>query len=111
VKDISAGTKGSIAELRVCAHLLSLGFDGVYRNLSVNGPCDIVASRGRRLIRVQVKSTLSMNQFKNLRQNRCELLAVLVNGEIRYRALNRRVQAMVPGSILARRPKRHKDSH
>jgi len=35
--------------------------------------------------------------------------------ELRYRALDRRVQALVPGSILARRPKRqskrHKNGH
>jgi Holliday junction resolvase-like predicted endonuclease len=105
-RSISPGTRGSIAELRVCAHLLTLGFDGVYRNLSVNGPCDVVATRGSRLVRVQVKSTLSMNQFENMRQANCELLAVLVDGEIRYRALNRAIQRLVPGSILARRPKR-----
>jgi Holliday junction resolvase-like predicted endonuclease len=106
-RSLSPGTRGSIAELRVSAHLLSLGFDGVFRNLSVNGPCDLVATRSRRLIRVQVKSTLSLNQFENMRQANCELLAVLVDGEIRYRALNRAIQRLVPGSILARRPKRN----
>jgi len=53
-----------------------------------------------------VKSTLSLNQLKNLRNGGNDLLAVLVDGELHYRALDRRVQALVPGSILARRPKR-----
>jgi hypothetical protein len=102
----SPGTKGSIAEYRVACHLMQLNFF-VFKNLSVNGPVDLLALKGRRqILRVQVKSTLSMNQFKNMRNGNCELLAVLVDGEIRYRALNRRVQAMVPGSVLARRPKR-----
>jgi hypothetical protein len=104
---ISKGTKGSSAELRVACHLMNLGFY-VFQNLSVNGPVDLHAAKGRRILRVQVKSTLGMNQFKNMRQGGCELLAVLVDGEIRYRALNRRVQAMVPGCILARRPKRRR---
>jgi hypothetical protein len=107
VKSMSPGCKGSLAELRVACHLIGLGFH-VYKNLSVNGPVDLLALRGRRAIRVQVKSTLSMNQFKNLRQGGCELLAVLIDGEIRYRALDRKVQALVPGSILARRPRKER---
>jgi Holliday junction resolvase len=103
--ELSKGTKGSLAELRVCCHLIGLGFQ-VFRNQSSNGPTDLVALRGRRTIRVQVKSTLGMNQFKNLRQGGNDLLAVLVDGEIRYRAVNRRIASMVPGCILARRPKR-----
>jgi hypothetical protein len=103
--ELSKGTKGSLAELRVGCHLIGLGFQ-VFRNLSVNGSCDLVAIRGRRIIRIQVKSTLSINSFKNLRQGQNDLLAVLVDGEIRYRAINRRVASMVPGCILARRPKR-----
>jgi hypothetical protein len=105
--ELSKGTKGSLAELRVSCHLIGLGFY-VFKNLSVNGPCDLVAikGRGRQTIRVQVKSTLGMNQFKNLRQGGNDLLAVLVDGEIRYRAMTRRVASLVPGCILARRPKK-----
>ena len=105
MSELSKGTKGSLAELRVSCHLIGLGFH-VFKNLSVNGPCDLIAVKGRRIVRVQVKSTLGMNQFKNLRQGGCELLAVLVNGEIRYRGINRRVTSLVPGCILARRPKK-----
>jgi hypothetical protein len=103
--ELSKGTKGSLAELRVSCHLIGLGFQ-VFRNLSVNGPTDLLAVRGRRIVRVQVKSTLSMGQFKNLRSGGNDLLAVLVDGEIHYRAVNRRIQSMVPGCILARRPRK-----
>lgn len=81
---------------------MGLGFQ-VFRNLSVNGSCDLVAIKGRRIIRVQVKSTLSINSFMNLRQGQNDLLAILVEGEIRYRAINRRIASNVPGCVLARR--------
>lgn len=58
-----------------------------------------------------MKSTLSLNRLKNLRNGGNDLLAVLVDGELHYRALDRRVQALVPGSILARRPKRQGKRH
>jgi hypothetical protein len=105
--ELSKGTKGSLAELRVSCHLIGLGFH-VYKNLSVNGPTDLLAVRGRsrRIIRVQVKSTLSMGQLKNLRNGGNDLLAVLVGGEIYYRALNREIQRLVPGALLARRPRK-----
>jgi hypothetical protein len=79
--------------------------------LSPNAPTDLYAAKGRRILRVQVKSTLSLNQLKNLRNGGNDLLAVLVDGELHYRALDRRVQALVPGSILARRPKRQLKRH
>jgi hypothetical protein len=103
--ELSKGTKGSLAELRVACHLFSVGFY-VFRGLSVNGPCDLIATKGKRtVLRVQVKSSLSMNQLKNLRSGGCELLAILCNGEIHYRGLNRRITRLVPGCILARRSK------
>lgn len=107
MSELSSGTKGALAELRVAAHLITLGFE-VARMLSPNGPTDLFATKGkgRRILRVQVKSTLSLNQLKNLRQGGNDLLAVLLDGEIHYRAVDRHVQSLVPGSILARRPKR-----
>jgi hypothetical protein len=102
--ELSPGNKGSLAELRVTCHLASLGFF-VYKNTLVNGPTDLLAikGRGRQVIRIQVKSTLSMAQLKNLRNGGNDLLAVLVDGQIHYRAVNRRIQALVPGCTLARR--------
>jgi hypothetical protein len=100
----------AMAELRVAIHLMGLGFH-VARMLSPNAPTDLYAAKGRRILRVQVKSTLSLNQLKNLRNGGNDLLAVLVDGELHYRALDRRVQALVPGAILARRPKRQPTRH
>lgn len=102
---LTKGDRGSIAELRVATHLMGLGFY-VARNLSVNGPFDLIAVYKRRVLLVQVKSTLSLNSFKVMRQGNTELLACLVGGEIHYKAISRRVQKLVPGSLLARRPKR-----
>jgi hypothetical protein len=110
MSELSSGTKGAMAELRVSIHLMGLGFH-VARMLSPNSPTDLYAAKGRRILRVQVKSTLSLNQLKNLRNGGNDLLAVLVDGELHYRALDRRVQALVPGSILARRPKRQPKRH
>jgi hypothetical protein len=108
-RELSKGTKGQIAELRVAVHLMSALGMQVFKNLSVNGATDLIAisSRGR-VIRVQVKSTLSINSFENLRQGRNDLLAVLVDGDIRYRAMTRQIAALVPGSILARRPRKRR---
>src|SRR5437867_12701831 len=106
MSELSTGTKGAISELRVASHLMGLGFQ-VFKNLSMHGSCDLVAiSRRGRVIKVQVKSTLSINSFRNLRLGQNQLLACLVNGEIHYRAINRRVQSLIPGCALARRPAR-----
>lgn len=106
MNELSTGTKGAISELRVASHLMGLGFQ-VFKNLSMHGSCDLVAiSRRGRVIKIQVKSTLSINSFKNLRVGQNDLLAVIVGGEIYYRAINRRVQSLIPGCALARRPVR-----
>ena len=104
MKKLSPGTVGASSELRVAIYLLSLGWD-VHRSLSPNGSTDLVAIRGRRILRVQVKSTLSLSQSKNLRAGRNHLLAVVVGGELHFRAINKRVAAMIPGCTLARKAK------
>ena len=81
MNELSTGTKGAISELRVASHLMGLGFQ-VFKNLSMHGSCDLVAiSRRGRVIKVQVKSTLSINSFKNLRIGQNDLaLRVLSAG-------------------------------
>lgn len=101
---LSPGTQGTVSELRVSTYLLNLGWD-VLRSLSPNGSTDLVAIKGRRVLRVQVKSTLSLSQSKNLRQGRNQLLAVVVGGELHFRAINKQVAALIPGCTLARRAK------
>jgi hypothetical protein len=111
VSKLSPGTAGAVSELRVACYLLNLGWD-VFRSLSPNGSTDLVAIKGRsRVLRIQVKSTLSLSQAKNLRAGRNHLLAVVVVGELHFRAINKHVAALIPGCTLARKPKRHTDSH
>jgi hypothetical protein len=102
---LSPGTTGAVAELRVACYLISLGWD-VFRSLSPNGSTDLVAIRGRRVLRIQVKSTLSLSQSKNLRQGRNHLLGVLANGELHFRALTKDVAVLIPGCTLARKQPR-----
>ena len=51
---VSASDSGAAAELMVAADLIDRGFD-VFRNLSPNGPIDLVVLAGGKLYRVQVK--------------------------------------------------------
>jgi len=102
---ISKSTKGSIAELRVATNLMSLGWS-VYRNVSPNGLVDMIALKGRTVLRVQVKSSLN-GQHEHLRQGNNDLLGIIdADGQIRYRALSKRVCRMLPACGLARKPKR-----
>ncbi len=52
--DISPGDLGASYELFVAAELIQKGFD-VFRNLSPNGPSDLVVYKDDILLRVQVK--------------------------------------------------------
>src|SRR6266550_2146551 len=54
--DISSGDIGASYELLVSAELMQRGFD-VFRNLSPNGPVDLVVYRDGKLLRVQVKGS------------------------------------------------------
>jgi len=107
---LSTGTRGSIAELRVAANLMSLGWS-VFKNLSPNGSTDLIAVKGScHTLRVQCKSSLN-GQLRNLRAGRNHLLAIVDNGEIRYRATSRRVARLFPSCGLVRRPKRQSKRH
>lgn len=100
---LSPATFGAANELRVAVYLISLGWD-VFRALSPNGSTDLVAIKGRRhILRVQVKSTLSLSQSKNLRVGRNHLLGVVANGELHFRALSKDVAKLIPGCTLARK--------
>lgn len=47
--------KGAGLEMLVCADLLRRGFD-VYRSVSPNAECDIIARSGKKIVTVEVKS-------------------------------------------------------
>jgi len=107
---ISKGTKGAVNELRISANLMTLGWS-VFRCLSPNSSVDLVALKGRTVLRVQVKSSLN-GQFENLRQGANDLLGIVgQDNEIRYRARTKKVAKMFPSCGLARPPKRHHNGH
>jgi len=107
---ISNGSKGAIQELRISANLMALGWS-VYRCLSPNAAADLIAVKGRIVLKVQCKSSLN-GQYQNLRQGNNDLLVIIgYDNEIRYRARTRKVAALFPSCGLARPPKRHQGSH
>lgn len=53
--DVKNGVIGGIAELLVCGDLLLKGFD-VYRSLTINGECDVIALKDGLMCRIEVKS-------------------------------------------------------
>jgi|SRR6266513_5910768 len=101
---ISKGTVGAVNELRIATNLMTLGWS-VFRCLSPNGPADLVAVKGRTVLKVQCKSSLN-GQFKNLRVGNNDLLAIVTAGEIRYRARTKKVARMFPSCGIARPPKK-----
>lgn len=75
---IPSGTIGAIAELRVSAHLLRLGYE-VFRAVSMHCSCDLVISKSGKTARVEVKS-----RRRNARNIRADILAVLEKNEVLY---------------------------
>lgn len=54
-KGISAASVGAIAELAVSADLLKKGY-AVFRSVSPSCSCDLIAMKGKKVLRVEVKS-------------------------------------------------------
>jgi hypothetical protein len=63
-----------------------------------------LASKGRTILRVQVKSSLN-GQWTNLRAGNNDLLAIVTDGEIRLRASNKKTARLLPVCALVRKPK------
>ncbi len=53
--EINKKHKGALAELTAISWLLKQGYE-VYRNVSYHGICDIVASKGGELLKIDVKT-------------------------------------------------------
>jgi Holliday junction resolvase len=107
MSSISKGTIGAINELRIAQHLMFLGF-GVFRCLSPNNPTDLIATKGRTVLKVQCKSSAN-GQWQNIRAGNNDLLVLAgLDGELRFRARTRRVARMFPACNLVRKPKRRK---
>ena len=54
--NVSTSTTGTISELRVAADLLAKGYH-VFRSLSPNCPCDLVAMYNGLVMRLEVRTT------------------------------------------------------
>ena len=54
-KSLCAGTRGAIGELRVCADLLSKGYE-VFRAVSPACSCDLVIAKNGNLLTVEVRT-------------------------------------------------------
>lgn len=52
---LTSGTQGAVAELLVCVNLTRLGYE-VFRAVSPHSSCDIIALRGGRALRVEVRT-------------------------------------------------------
>jgi hypothetical protein len=54
-KGKNTGITGTISELRVSVDLFAKGYD-VFRALSHNSPCDLVANKDNKFLRIEVRS-------------------------------------------------------
>lgn len=79
------GAIGARGELLVAADLFRQGFS-VYRALSGSDAIDLLARKRGQVISIQVKSAIGRAGIR-----RCDVLAVVSEGIIRYRAINRRI--------------------
>jgi hypothetical protein len=109
---LSKSNKGALAEYRVACYLLASGNWLVFRSLTPNGSVDMVLLHHRgHLLKCQVKSAVASGAAtaanpKHLRQGRNHVLAVVTPDNIVFKVINRQVQKLFPGSILARPAKK-----
>lgn len=86
---LTSQTAGAAGELIACADLMFRGWN-VYRALSPNAPCDLIAWKGERILRIEVRSA-RRGQNGNLRyaqpSNRIyEVLALIdIEQKLEYR--------------------------
>lgn len=57
VLGLPPSTVGALSELRIATDLLTKGYY-VYRSVSPNGPCDLIAMHGNIIIRIEVSTAL-----------------------------------------------------
>jgi len=83
-REISTSTIGAAAELRVCAHLLELGYE-VFRSMSPNCTCDMVIGKGGIAASVEVKSGARWRDWPSNRENiSADILAVVDDCDVSY---------------------------
>ena len=85
---ISAGTKGTIGELRVAVDLLQKGYE-VFRSLSPSCSCDLAILKNDKLIRIEVRTAYySAKEDKYLfpkPNNKFDNLALVLVDKIIYK--------------------------
>lgn len=55
-EESARGTIGAISEMMVAIKLMNYGYD-VFRSISPHASCDLIACKGQRILRVEVKTT------------------------------------------------------
>jgi len=94
----STGDIGAASELLVAADLMAKGFR-VFRNLSPNGPVDLLANCGSgRIFRIQVKTAdTACKNFDEKIKN--DVLAQVIDGRVRYLMLNQNIPVTLFGGV------------
>lgn len=89
--DSSQSTVGAIAELVASVDLMNRGFN-VYRAVSPNSPCDLIATHRALTVRIEVKATVVrhgkiVSRAPNKRAKGCidSVALVLRDGQVIYR--------------------------
>lgn len=82
---LHTGDKGALSEMLACADLLKRGFH-VFRAISPSAPCDLIAMKGTRLIRVEVttvrRATTGVHyNHKRHKSEKYDVLAFVILGE------------------------------
>jgi hypothetical protein len=91
---LSKGTLGAVNEIRVALYMMILGWQ-LFRSISPNDSVDLVAIKGRTVLKVQVKASFH-GQYKHLRSGNNDLLAIVTAGDqIRFRPLFPEVQVAI----------------
>jgi hypothetical protein len=85
--------KGALHELLVSADLMRQGFY-VFKNLSPDGKTDLLAMRGAKILRIQVKTQKTRDNIKGN-----HILAVVVDGKINYYALNPKLFTLIKNCV------------
>ena len=87
--DANVGVRGAIGELAVSVDLMGRGYE-VFRNVSQHGSCDLVAMKGGRLLRVEVKcaamntDTGKVYAPKTLDASKYDILALYTRSGVVY---------------------------
>lgn len=83
--NLQTGDKGALSEMLACADLLKRGFH-VFRAISPSAPCDLIAMKDTRLIRVEVttvrRTTTGVHyNHKRHKSEKYDMLAFVILGE------------------------------